>query len=224
LTILNTSAIDVRLRVQAQLDRLRLGAAAAHEGGGLPSSGLGNNFSARSSSSFTPAPLRAETKQIGTRWPFAQALLEGVVQVLSRQAGLAFLEVAAHHRLVDLHHLVDDALVRGADVLDVALAVGVEEAVDHRAAVLRRQVDRQALGAELFAQLCNERRQLAGLGVHLVDHQHRHRSRAFATSIMRRVPYSTPCAALTTTHTVSTAENADRVGPRNPRSRACRRG
>jgi hypothetical protein len=42
----------------------------------------------------------------------------------------------------------------------------------------------------------------------------RHRPRDFATSIIRRVPYSTPDAAFTTTHTVSTAEKADNVGPR----------
>ena len=43
----------------------------------------------------------------------------------------------------------------------------------------------------------------------------RHRLRCFAWSISRRVPYSTPVAASTTTATVSTAARTASAGPRN---------
>ena len=66
----------------------------------------------------------------------AQALFEGVVQFLAGQAFLAFLQVTAHHRLVDLHHLVDDALVGLGHAGEIGpVALRRVEAVDHRGAV-----------------------------------------------------------------------------------------
>jgi hypothetical protein len=87
----------------------------------------------------------------------AQALFEGVVQGGSGKRRFAVLEIAFHHLLVDLDDLVDDALVRVGDRPEVGVAVGIEEAVDDLRATLGRQVDRQALGPECFAQFVDER-------------------------------------------------------------------
>jgi hypothetical protein len=45
--------------------------------GGLPSVGLGSSLTMMSSSSATPAPLRAETKHTGIRWPSRSACSSG---------------------------------------------------------------------------------------------------------------------------------------------------
>ena len=103
---------------------------------------------------------------------FAQALFEGVVQFLPGQPFLAFLKITAHHRLVDLHDLINDALVRSRDILDVARAGGIEETIDHGRTVVGGQVDRQAFGAEGFAQLADQRGKLAGFGVDPIHHEH----------------------------------------------------
>ncbi len=44
--------------------------------------------------------------------PFAQALLEGIVQLLRRQGFFAGIEISAHGGFVDLHHLVENLLMR----------------------------------------------------------------------------------------------------------------
>lgn len=46
---------------------------------------------------------------------FAQALLEGVVQVAAADAFLAIFQESIHYRIVDFDHLVDDARVRLGD-------------------------------------------------------------------------------------------------------------
>ena len=147
---------------------------------------------------------------------FAQALLEGVVQVLPGQAGFAFLQVAAHHRFVDLHDLVDDALVRRRRRPRRRFRRSGRRSSRPR---LRHSLAGRLIGRHSGPKLPravrrSARASLPGSASILLTTITRHRLRAWATSIMRRVPYSMPCPALTTTQTVSTAENADRVGPR----------
>ena len=89
---------------------------------------------------------------------FAQALFEGVVQGLAGQAFFAVLQVTFHDLFVDLDHLVDDALVRVGHRAQVGVADGVEETVDYPRALVGRQVDRQAFGAEGFAQFFEQHR------------------------------------------------------------------
>ena len=138
LTILNTSAITCAFGSGVA----SIGSASSPlpltNGGGLASPGCGNSFSATSSSSFTPAPLRAETKQHRHQVAFAQALLEGVVQFLARQAVLALVEVVVHHRLVDLDDLVDDLLVPVGDRAQVAVAARVARSSRPRSCRRRR--------------------------------------------------------------------------------------
>ena len=43
---------------------------------------------------------------------FAQTLLERIVQLPWRECRFARLEVLAHRGFVDLHHLIEDALMR----------------------------------------------------------------------------------------------------------------
>jgi hypothetical protein len=54
-----------------------LGLLPSRKGGGLPSAGLGISRSSASSSSATPAPLRAEQKHTGIRWPSRSACSSG---------------------------------------------------------------------------------------------------------------------------------------------------
>jgi hypothetical protein len=57
--------------------RLGRGALAAQESGGFASPGFGSSLTMMSSSSATPAPVRAETKQTGIRWPSRSACSSG---------------------------------------------------------------------------------------------------------------------------------------------------
>ena len=66
-----------------------------------------------SSSSATPAPVRAETKQTGIRWPFAHRLLERRVQLGG--VDVAVVEVAVDEVGVDLDDLLDQRAVRRVD-------------------------------------------------------------------------------------------------------------
>ncbi len=101
--------------------------------------------------------------------PLAERLLKRVVELLRRQL-LALLEVQRHQLLVDLDHLVDDLGVRGRHRGEVGLRLaGREEAVDDAAAAVGRQVERQALAAERFAQLGQHLLGLRVLAVDLVD-------------------------------------------------------
>ena len=102
---------------------------------------------------------------------FAQALLEGVMQLLPGQRGFAVLQVVIHHRFVDLHHLIDDLLVGGGNIGAVARPVSVEKAIDHGTAIAAGQVERQALRTEAGAQLRDQRRKIAA-SVDAVDDQH----------------------------------------------------
>src|SRR3546814_21110198 len=79
---------------------------------------------------------------------FTQALLEGVVQFAPGQRALAVVQVVIHHLFVDFDHLIDDLLVRCRNIGAVTMAIRLEETVDYRTAIARRQVDRQALRPE----------------------------------------------------------------------------
>ena len=103
---------------------------------------------------------------------FAQALLEGVVQLLAAEAFFAHFEKMVHHAFVDLDHLVDDALMPSAHRADVAVAAAVAEAIDHRFAAVGWQIQRQHFIAEGLAQFVEQRRQLHALVIDLVDHDH----------------------------------------------------
>ena len=78
------------------------------------------SFTNTSRSSATPAPLRAETKQTGIRWPSRSAFSNGACSSLGRD--LALLEVRRHQLLVDLDDLVDERAVRLLDRGEVGFA------------------------------------------------------------------------------------------------------
>jgi hypothetical protein len=112
--------------------------------------------------------VRADTKQTGTRWPSRSAFSKGACSCSGRQL-LALLQVELHQRLVHLHHLVDQRIVRTLDVAEIG-GVGhrVEVAVAH--APVGRQVDGQALGAEAFLDLREHRGAIDAGRVDPVDH------------------------------------------------------
>ena len=122
----------------------------------------GTAVSAMSSSSFTPTPVRAETKQIGTRWPSRRHCSKASCSSWPGQAVLAVVEVMVHHRFVDLDDLVDDLLVPVGDRAEVAVAGWLlPKQSTTRLAAVGGQVDRQALRAEGLAQLVEQRAALA---------------------------------------------------------------
>ncbi len=93
----------------------------------MPSAGLGMSRSKMLSSSGSPAPVSAETKQTGIRWPLAQGLLKRVVELLRRHVR-ALLEVQRHQALVQLDDLVDDPGVSRLDGGKIGRAVhGLEK-------------------------------------------------------------------------------------------------
>ncbi len=73
-----------------------------------------------SSSSATPAPVRAETKQIGMRCPSRSACSNGACSSVGFD--FALLEIARHQLFVDLDDLVDQRLVRVLDRGEVRFA------------------------------------------------------------------------------------------------------
>src|SRR5207244_12675204 len=82
-----------------------------------------------------------------------RSLLKRVVKLLRRQL-LALLEIDGHELLIELDHLIDDLRMRARDGREVgSWPVCLEETVDDCRAAVRRQVQRQALRAEGFAQL-----------------------------------------------------------------------
>ena len=85
------------------------------------------------------------------------------------RVGRAFLQIALHRGIVDLDHLLDQLAVDVGNGQEVGLAGVVVEAVDHAAAGLRWQVDRQHLGAERFLQTRQQRLQVEVVLVDLVD-------------------------------------------------------
>ncbi len=102
----------------------------------------------------------------------AKGLLEGVVQLLRGQI-LALLQVKLHELFVDLHHLVDDLAVGLRYGGKVRLFPSwLKEAIDHALAAVRRQVDRQAPGAEGLLDPGSQLFELHGLGIDLVDQDH----------------------------------------------------
>ena len=109
----------------------------------------------------------------GDEMAFTQGLLEWVVQLIGIER-LALLEIERHQRFVDLDHLIDDVLVRLGDRGDRGLCrmVGLEETVDDAGAIMRRQVDRQAFGAECLDDPVHKGTEIHGVAVDLVDHDH----------------------------------------------------
>src|SRR5882757_10939549 len=98
-----------------------------------------------------PSLRRDETH--GHEVPFAQRLLKRVVELLRRER-FALFEIHGHQLLVELDDLVDDLSVRGSDGGEVrTLSIGLKEAIEHRLAAVRRQVQRQTLRTEGGAQL-----------------------------------------------------------------------
>ena len=105
----------------------------------------------------------------GHEMALAQRLLERIVQLLGLEF-LALLEVQRHEVVVHLDHLVDDPGVRLLDRGKIGrLAVVMEKAVDDPRAAAGGQVDRQALAAELLADLLQHRFGVRLAGVDLVD-------------------------------------------------------
>ena len=100
---------------------------------------------------------------------FAQALLERVVQFIAGQSLFPEIEVMLHHRLVDLDDLVDDLLVPLGNRAEIALAFRVAEAVYDPRAMIRRQVQGQALGTESLAQFLQSAGVVGTVVVDLVD-------------------------------------------------------
>ena len=166
------------------------------------------------SSSGTPAPVSAEAKHTGTRWPSRSACSNGSCSC-SGEISSPCSRYSAMSLLVELDHLVDDLGVRGLDRGEVGGApVRLEEAVDHAIAAAGGEVERQAFGAEALAQL---REHVGAVRVRLsilLTMTSRHSSRSRANSMRRCVRLSTPLAALTTTATASTASSTDSVRPR----------
>jgi hypothetical protein len=99
----------------------------------------------------------------------AQRFLEGIVQFLRGEPGFAAVEKVFHHPFVDLDHLVEDPLVPVGDRTQVGIACGRAEAVHYPATAVGRQVQRQHLVAEGFAQLPHHPPAVGLLMVDLVD-------------------------------------------------------
>jgi len=100
----------------------------------------------------------------------AQALFERIVQFGPGQPAFATFQVVVHDRFVDLHHLVDDALVPVGHGAEVAVAPGLAEAVHHPAAAAGGKVEGQDLGTEHLAQPLQHARRIGALGIDAVDH------------------------------------------------------
>ena len=113
-----------------------------------------------------PGARRDETDR--HQMAFAQALFEGIMQFTAGQGLLALVEVAVHDLFVDFDDLVEDLLMGLGDAREIRLAIRLEEAVDHRIRAVRRQVDRQAFGAEFLAQFRSQRGEVA-FGVDAID-------------------------------------------------------
>ena len=160
----------VGLWIGREHDFLRLAAAALDEHGRVSLERTGEQLFRQVEQFLHPSASARGHEADRHQVSFAQALFESIVQFLSGQTRFALFEIAAHDVFVDLDHLVDDALVRNGDVLDVALANRIEKAIDHLGPVARRQVDRQALRAEAAAQLFDQRAQLGRLRVDPVHH------------------------------------------------------
>src|SRR6185312_13158380 len=98
-----------------------------------------------------------------------QGLLKRVVELL-RGYLLPLLQIHRHQLLVELDHLVDELRVRDLHRGEVGTrAMGLKEAVHHRPAALRGQIERQALRAEGLAHLRQHIRGFRVAAVDLVD-------------------------------------------------------
>ena len=75
--VLNTCAITCLSGSGATCTRCALAPSPLKNGGGLPSAGFGMSRSKMRSSSGTPAPVSAETKHTGIRWPSRRACSKG---------------------------------------------------------------------------------------------------------------------------------------------------
>jgi hypothetical protein len=118
---------------------------------------------------------------------FAQTLFEGVVQFLAAEAFFAHFEEVVHHPSListtwSMIFWCPRRRGRGR------LAGGIEEAIDHRFAAVRGQVERQALVAEGLAQFVRSAPRSAPSWSILLTTSTRQSLRAWAYSIMRRVP------------------------------------
>ena len=103
---------------------------------------------------------------------FAKALLERIVELLAGEARFAVVEIMAHHGLVDLDDLIDDVLVRVGDRREIGFAARLEEAVDDAGALVRGQIDRQALAAEFVAKRLDHAFEIDAVVIDLVDDEH----------------------------------------------------
>ena len=187
-----------------------------------PRPGLGASLTRTSSSSATPAPVRAETKQTGTRWPSRNAFSNGACSCAG--AILALLEVERHQVLVDLDHLVDERAVRVGDRREIGVAGRIEEAVDDTLAAVGRQVDRQAF----LAERCLDRARAApgrstfSASMRLMTTR-RHRRRFAAHSIMRDVIICDAGGRVDDDRRgLDRVERADRLADEVGEARACR--
>lgn len=134
--------------------------------GGLASSGLGSKLTITSSSSSTPAPLRAEQTH-RDQVPFTQRLFQRCVQFGG--VHVAVVEVAVEPGLVHVHHLLHQRAVRVVHAAEVAVAGTVEEAVHHLGGAGVGQVHRQAFLAEGGLDLRQQAGQVDAGHVDLVD-------------------------------------------------------
>ena len=139
--------------------------------GGLPSFGDGISRSNTPSSSASPAPVSAETKQTGTRCPSRSAVSKASCnwsEETSPCSRYASISSSSH-----LHHLVDDLLMGRRHGAEVGLGVLLpEKDIDNARPAVGRQVDRQALGPEGRLDLVEYRRRVRTLCIDLGDHDH----------------------------------------------------
>ena len=180
--------------------------------GGLPSDGFGASFTSTSSSSATPAPVRADTKQTGTRWPSRSAFSNGACSCpasidspCSRYFAIRSSSTSTTWSISAWCALATDEKSASPDGLK-------KQSTTRFPPSAGRLIGRHSLpkAARIDASTASQSTFSASMRLTMTMRQS---LRSAACSIIRVVIISTPLAALTTTAAVSTASSAPTAWP-----------
>ena len=180
--------------------------------GGLPSVGFGASLTSTSTSSATPAPVLADTKQIGTRWPSRNAFSNGACScsgVISSPCSRYFAISASSTSMT----WSTSALCAWATEEKSASPDGVKKQSTTRLPPpAGRLIGRHSLPNAACRSETSCGRSTLSASI-LLTMIRRHSLRFAAQSIIRDVIISMPACALTTTAAVSTASSAPMAWP-----------
>ena len=210
--ILKTWAITWSLDVPVAVTSTASSPSPLTKGGRLPSLGLGASLLKKFNNEVMPAPVRADTKQMGTRWPSRRACSNAECNS-SRDNSSPSRYFSINSSLTSTTWSMMASCASDSENISVSPSVCSKQSSTLVRFPVGKLIGRHSGPNSSRRSVTTWVRSTSSASMRLMIIM-RHRRRCFARRIRRRVASSIPEWALTTMAVVSTAVKLARVGPR----------